>query len=46
MEAFGNLLYGFSVALEPINLFYVFIGVFAGTVIGMLPGLGRSARSP
>jgi putative tricarboxylic transport membrane protein len=40
MEAFGNLLFGFSVALEPINLFYVFIGVFAGTVIGMLPGLG------
>lgn len=40
MEAFANLLYGFSVALEPINLFYVFVGVFAGTVIGMLPGLG------
>ncbi|MCC5883966.1 MAG: tripartite tricarboxylate transporter permease [Halomonas sp.] len=40
MEAFNNLMYGFSIALEPINLFYVFAGVFAGTVIGMLPGLG------
>ncbi|WP_151704465.1 tripartite tricarboxylate transporter permease [Nitrincola alkalilacustris] len=33
-------MYGFSIALDPINLFYVFIGVFAGTIIGMLPGLG------
>lgn len=40
MDAFTSLLYGFSIALEPINLFYVFIGVFAGTIIGMLPGLG------
>ncbi|AXY41270.1 tripartite tricarboxylate transporter permease [Halomonas sp. JS92-SW72] len=40
MDAFNNLIYGFSIALDPINLFYVFAGVFAGTVIGMLPGLG------
>ncbi len=40
MEAFNNLMYGFSIALEPINMFYVFAGVFAGTIIGMLPGLG------
>lgn len=40
MEAFDSLLYGFSIALQPANLFYVFIGVLAGTVIGMLPGLG------
>ncbi|WP_409526553.1 tripartite tricarboxylate transporter permease [Nitrincola sp. MINF-07-Sa-05] len=33
-------MYGFSIALDPTNLFYVFIGVFAGTIIGMLPGLG------
>ncbi len=40
MEALSNLMYGFSIALDPINLMYVFIGVFAGTIIGMLPGLG------
>ncbi len=40
MEAFNNLMYGFSIALEPINILYVFAGVFAGTIIGMLPGLG------
>lgn len=40
MDAFNNLMYGFGIALEPINIAYVFIGVFAGTIIGMLPGLG------
>ncbi len=40
MESLTNLVYGFQIALDPMNIFYVFIGVFAGTVIGMLPGLG------
>ena len=40
MDAFNSLLYGFSVALDPMNIAYVFVGVFAGTIIGMLPGLG------
>ena len=40
MDAFNNLMYGFGIALEPINIAYVFVGVFAGTIIGMLPGLG------
>lgn len=40
MESLSNLIYGFSIALDPVNLMYVFIGVFAGTLIGMLPGLG------
>ena len=40
MEAFESLLFGFSVALQPNNIMYVFLGVFAGTIIGMLPGLG------
>jgi len=31
---------GFSVAMTPINLFFCFIGVTLGTVIGALPGLG------
>lgn len=40
MESLDSLLFGFSVALQPANLMYVFLGVFAGTIIGMLPGLG------
>ena len=40
MDAFADLIYGFQIALQPMNLFYVFAGVFAGTIIGMLPGLG------
>jgi len=31
---------GFSVALQPVNLFYCFVGVFIGTLIGVLPGIG------
>ncbi len=34
---------GFSVALDPTNLLYVFLGVLIGTVIGVLPGLGPTA---
>jgi len=35
-----NMGLGFSVAMTPINLFFCFIGVTLGTVIGALPGLG------
>jgi putative tricarboxylic transport membrane protein len=38
-----HLLDGFLVALQPINLLHTLIGVFLGTVIGMLPGIGSSA---
>lgn len=34
---------GFSVALDPVNIGYVFLGVLIGTVIGVLPGLGPTA---
>jgi len=34
---------GFQTAFEPINLFYCFVGVVVGTVIGVLPGLGPVA---
>lgn len=37
MEA---LLNGFAVVSTPANLLYCFIGVFLGTVVGILPGLG------
>lgn len=38
-----SILLGFSVCLQPINLFYCFIGVFIGTLIGVLPGVGPVA---
>ena len=40
MEIFNNLILGFSVALSLTNLWYCFIGVFVGTAIGVLPGIG------
>jgi putative tricarboxylic transport membrane protein len=43
LEALGNLLLGFSVALTPTNLFWCFVGVFLGTIVGVLPGLGPPA---
>jgi putative tricarboxylic transport membrane protein len=38
-----GIVQGFAVALDPINLLYVFAGVLIGTVIGVLPGLGPTA---
>jgi putative tricarboxylic transport membrane protein len=43
MDAFRYLLDGFAVALAPANLFYCFIGVLWGTIVGVLPGLGPLA---
>ncbi|MFW2544853.1 tripartite tricarboxylate transporter permease [Primorskyibacter sp. 2E107] len=40
---FDNLLLGFSVALSVSGLLYCFLGVFLGTVVGVLPGLGVMA---
>ena len=42
-EVFPNLYLGFDVALSFQNLMYCFIGVFAGTMIGVLPGIGPLA---
>jgi putative tricarboxylic transport membrane protein len=43
MELTGNLALGLSTAITPINLLYCLIGVFLGTLIGVLPGLGPTA---
>ncbi|MDF2464535.1 MAG: tripartite tricarboxylate transporter permease [Ramlibacter sp.] len=43
MDLVSNLSIGFGVAFTPINLLYSFIGVFLGTVIGVLPGIGPVA---
>jgi putative tricarboxylic transport membrane protein len=42
-ELFQNLYFGFNVAFIPINLFFCFVGVFLGTLVGVLPGLGPAA---
>jgi putative tricarboxylic transport membrane protein len=40
---FQHLLYGFSVALSPANIFFCFLGVLFGTLVGILPGFGPTA---
>src|SRR4030066_198361 len=42
MDAIHYLMQGFSVAFLPINLLYLFTGVFLGTIVGVLPGLGNA----
>jgi putative tricarboxylic transport membrane protein len=43
MELLQNLAIGFDAALTPLNLLYCLGGVFLGTLIGVLPGLGPVA---
>jgi putative tricarboxylic transport membrane protein len=37
---FVDLMHGFSVALEPQNLLWCFVGVLVGNIVGVLPGMG------
>jgi putative tricarboxylic transport membrane protein len=43
IEILQNVGYGFSVAMQPENLMYCFLGVLIGTLTGVLPGLGPAA---
>lgn len=43
MESLSYLIKGFSVALQPIYIFYCFIGVLCGSLIGVLPAIGPVA---
>ena len=43
MELLTNLGIGLSTAMSPMNLLYCLAGVFLGTLIGVLPGLGPTA---
>ncbi|KAA0218933.1 MAG: tripartite tricarboxylate transporter permease [Lautropia sp.] len=43
MELLSNLSLGFATALTLTNVFYCFVGVLLGTVIGVLPGIGPLA---
>jgi len=40
MESLGYLLTGLGIALDPVNLLYCAVGVFLGTLVGVLPGVG------
>ncbi|WP_300300828.1 tripartite tricarboxylate transporter permease [Ferrovibrio sp.] len=43
MELLANLAIGIEAAFTPLNLLYCLGGVFVGTLIGVLPGLGPTA---
>ncbi len=43
LSALNDLLYGFSVALQPANLVWCFTGVLIGNLVGVLPGMGVMA---
>src|SRR2546427_4302022 len=43
LESLTSLGYGFTIALQPQNLLYCFIGVTMGTLVGVLPGIGPTA---
>lgn len=40
MDAFQSLIAGFGIALQPMHLFWAFIGSLLGTAVGVLPGIG------
>ena len=43
MELLDNLALGLATALSPENLLWCFVGVFLGTLVGVLPGIGPTA---
>jgi len=40
VDLIAHLALGFEVALTPVNVFYCFVGVLLGTLVGVLPGIG------
>jgi len=42
-DVLHNLALGFSTSMTPLNLFYCFVGVLLGQIVGVLPGLGSAA---
>lgn len=43
MDVVSSLASGLGIALQPVNIAYCFLGVLAGTLIGVLPGIGPVA---
>ncbi len=40
MVLFDNILYGFQITFQPVNILFCGIGVLVGTLVGVLPGIG------
>ena len=40
LDILNSLFNGFSVALQPANILFCFLGVLMGTLVGVLPGIG------
>src|SRR5689334_25422423 len=40
MDSLFALAHGLTVAIQPMNLLFALIGVFLGTAVGVLPGIG------
>ena len=45
MDLLSNLALGLATAGAPENIFYCFLGVLLGTLVGVLPGLGPTATT-
>ena len=43
MGYFENIVVGFKIALQLENIFFCFVGVFLGNLVGVLPGIGPLA---
>src|SRR4030081_947202 len=43
IDSLHGILHGLMIAGQPINLLYTLVGVFIGTMISHLPGIGPSA---
>src|SRR5277367_6155445 len=43
MQGFYGVMHGLAIAVTPMHLLYTLIGVFIGTMISHLPGIGPSA---
>jgi putative tricarboxylic transport membrane protein len=43
MDLLNHILLGAQICLTPTNLFFCFMGVLMGTLVGVLPGLGPTA---
>jgi putative tricarboxylic transport membrane protein len=43
MDSFHGIAHGLAIAAMPSHLLYTLIGVFTGTMISHLPGIGPSA---
>ena len=45
MGNFGLLMEGFQVAITPMHIGIMVVGVMLGLIVGVLPGLGRPTAS-